>query len=58
MKSAHSMICSALNGEDVTVIIQELESASQKYNEYFNKTVDCYYDSDVNYIFLEKKNGG
>ena len=49
----HDMQCP--NGEDVTVIIQELESAAQKYNEYFNKTIDCYYDSDINYIFLEKK---
>ena len=43
------------DGEDITTILGELEKARQTFEEYDNKTLTCYYDDDINYIFLEKE---
>ena len=43
------------NGEDITTILGEQEAAHAKFLEYNNRTVECYYDDDISYIFLEKE---
>ena len=42
------------DGEDITIIQRELNNAQDIYLEYVNRTINCYYDDDVSYIFLEK----
>ena len=42
-------------GEDITTILGELEEAHAKFLEYNNQTIECYYDDDITYIFLEKE---
>ena len=43
------------DGEDITRLRQELIDALAIADQYENQTIDCYYDDDVRYIFLEKE---
>ena len=43
------------DGEDLTKVQEDINQAKEVYDRYINQTVDCYYNDDIDYIFLEKE---
>lgn len=43
------------NGEDPRYTTEALENAYNIAQEYINSTTNCYYNKNIDYIFLEKK---
>ena len=41
------------NGEDIIEVQEKLEEAKKIYDNYFNKTIKCYYNNEKNEIFLD-----
>jgi len=49
----HNSTC--INGEDIRYVNEYLETSQNIYDEYINKTVPCFYDSDLTGIYLERE---